>query len=52
MNRQATWYEKKASKLLTLKQRKKMWGEYVHLNIKKKLGYNFEEFLTKILPLE
>lgn len=42
----------KVSKLVTKKQRQKLWGEYIHLNIKKNIGYTFEDFLTKIIPLE
>lgn len=42
----------KPSKSLTKTQRQRLWGEYIHLNIKKNLGFTFEDFLIKIIPLE
>ena len=40
----------KASKLLTERQKRIQWGEYVKLNMRKK-GINFEKFLTYTFKL-
>ena len=41
----------KASKLLTKEQRKKQYGEYINLNLRK-YGIKFEQFLTKTIHLK
>lgn len=41
----------KASKLLTKEQRKKQYGDYVNLNLRK-FGITFEKFLTKTIKLK